>query len=67
VRFTKIDVTNNLKPIDSYSTIPTQTVRAANGIDFAYRRIGSGAHLVLLQHFRGNLDYWDPAHSSAAY
>lgn len=47
--------------MDSYSTIPTQTVRAANGLDYAYRRLGTGAPLVLLQHFRGNLDNWDPA------
>jgi pimeloyl-ACP methyl ester carboxylesterase len=40
-------------------------VRAANGIDYAYRdtgqRGGGDAPLVLLQHFRGNLDNWDPA------
>jgi pimeloyl-ACP methyl ester carboxylesterase len=46
--------------MDTYSKIQTQTVRAANGIDYAYRRIGSGAPVVLLQHFRGNLDNWDP-------
>jgi pimeloyl-ACP methyl ester carboxylesterase len=41
------------------------TIRAANGIDYAYRRAGTAADgrppLVLLQHFRGNLDNWDPA------
>jgi pimeloyl-ACP methyl ester carboxylesterase len=47
--------------MDTYSTAPTQVVHAANGIDYAYRRIGSGAPLLLLQHFRGNLDNWDPA------
>jgi pimeloyl-ACP methyl ester carboxylesterase len=35
------------------------------GETFAYRRFGSPSTtlppLVLLQHFRGNLDYWDPA------
>jgi pimeloyl-ACP methyl ester carboxylesterase len=32
-----------------------------NGIDYAYREIGTGAvPLVLLQHFRGNLENWDP-------
>jgi pimeloyl-ACP methyl ester carboxylesterase len=37
-------------------------VSAANGIDYAYREVGDGAPaLVLLQHFRGNLDNWDPA------
>ena len=35
---------------------------AANGIDCAYRQVGEGTPaLVLLQHFRGNLDNWDPA------
>jgi pimeloyl-ACP methyl ester carboxylesterase len=35
----------------------------AGGVRFAYRRFGaSGARpLVMLQHFRGNLDNWDPA------
>ncbi len=34
-----------------------------NGIRFAYRRLGpvSGTPLVLLQHFSGNIDAWDPA------
>jgi len=37
-------------------------VSAGNGIDYAYRDLGEGATpLVLLQHFRGNLDNWDPA------
>jgi pimeloyl-ACP methyl ester carboxylesterase len=37
-------------------------VSAANGIDYAYRQVGEGTPaLVLLQHFRGNLDNWDPA------
>jgi pimeloyl-ACP methyl ester carboxylesterase len=37
-------------------------VRAANGISYAYRELGEGTPpLVLLQHFRGNLDNWDPA------
>jgi pimeloyl-ACP methyl ester carboxylesterase len=37
-------------------------VTAANGIDYAYRQVGEGTPaLVLLQHFRGNLDNWDPA------
>lgn len=38
---------------------------AVDGDTFAYRRIGAPSAtvppLVLLQHFRGNLDYWDPA------
>lgn len=34
-----------------------------NGIRFAYRQLGpsSGTPLVLLQHFSGNIDAWDPA------
>jgi pimeloyl-ACP methyl ester carboxylesterase len=46
----------------SYAECPNKLVRAANGVDYAYRELGDGAvPLVLLQHFRGNLDYWDPA------
>jgi pimeloyl-ACP methyl ester carboxylesterase len=48
--------------IDDYQTSPNKVVAAANGINYAYREIGGGAPpLVLLQHFRGNLDNWDPA------
>jgi pimeloyl-ACP methyl ester carboxylesterase len=45
----------------AYSAAPNQAVSAANGIDHAYRDVGDGTPLVLLQHFRGNLDNWDPA------
>jgi pimeloyl-ACP methyl ester carboxylesterase len=48
----------------TYSSLPNKLVRAANGIDYAYRDTSggeSGVPLVLLQHFRGNLDNWDPA------
>jgi pimeloyl-ACP methyl ester carboxylesterase len=39
-----------------------QRVTAENGIEYAYRDLGeSEVPLVLLQHFRGNLDNWDPA------
>jgi pimeloyl-ACP methyl ester carboxylesterase len=44
-----------------YLATPNRRVSAANGIDYAYREIGAGPRLVLLQHFRGNLDNWDPA------
>ena len=47
-----------------YSELPHELVSAANGVDYAYRdtRGGEGSvPLVLLQHFRGNLDNWDPA------
>ena len=40
----------------------TQRVTADNGVEYAYRDQGEGdVPLVLLQHFRGNLDNWDPA------
>src|SRR6476660_4192464 len=43
-------------------TRATQRVTAGNAIEFAYRDVGEGeVPLVLLQHFRGNLDNWDPA------
>ena len=46
----------------TYVDAPTKRVTAGNGIDYAYRESGDGAvPLVLLQHFRGNLDNWDPA------
>src|SRR4051812_43555443 len=45
-----------------YMAAPNRVITAANGIDYAYREVGDGAPaLVLLQHFRGNLDNWDPA------
>jgi pimeloyl-ACP methyl ester carboxylesterase len=48
-----------------YSGLPNKQVRAANGIDDAYRDTGPAGDgslpLVLFQHFRGNLDNWDPA------
>lgn len=46
----------------THHTAPTQFVEG-NGIRFAYRRFGkaTGVPIVLNQHFRGTLDYWDPA------
>jgi pimeloyl-ACP methyl ester carboxylesterase len=45
----------------SYGTAPNPVIHADNGIDYAYREIGTGTvPLVLLQHFRGNLENWDP-------
>lgn len=45
-----------------YAETPIKAVRGANGVDYAYRECGEGPiPLVLLQHFRGNLDNWDPA------
>ena len=46
----------------TYAEFPNKLVGAANGVDYAYREAGDGGvPLVLLQHFRGNLDSWDPA------
>jgi pimeloyl-ACP methyl ester carboxylesterase len=50
--------------VTPYSALPNNAVQAANGISYAYR--DTGGHegtvpLVLPQHFRGNLDSWDPA------
>lgn len=46
---------------DTHITAPTRFIEA-NGIQYAYRRFGAddGTPLVLLQHFRGGLDNWDP-------
>ena len=49
-------------PQTGYADASTLRVTADNGIDYAYRDLGgSDVPLVLLQHFRGNLDNWDPA------
>jgi pimeloyl-ACP methyl ester carboxylesterase len=53
------DITTTTKL--SYGAAPNQVIHADNGIDYAYREIGAGTvPLVLLQHFRGNLENWDP-------
>jgi pimeloyl-ACP methyl ester carboxylesterase len=45
-----------------YAKVSTERVAAGNGIEYAYRELGeSEVPLVSLQHFRGNLDNWDPA------
>jgi pimeloyl-ACP methyl ester carboxylesterase len=50
----------------THNTAETQLVAAA-GVDFAYRRFGREGDLplVMLQHFRGNLDNWDRALTDA--
>jgi len=46
----------------TYADAATKVVATTDGLDYAYRDVGSGTvPLVLLQHFRGNLDNWDPA------
>ncbi|MDQ1697691.1 MAG: hypothetical protein QOJ03_3044 [Frankiaceae bacterium] len=49
--------------VATYVDAENQVLGASNGIDYAYRITGApdATPLVLLQHFRGNLDNWDPA------
>jgi len=45
-----------------YTDAPNRHVTGANAVDYVYRDVGVGElPLVLLQHFHGNLDNWDPA------
>ncbi|MHC5905341.1 alpha/beta fold hydrolase [Streptomyces sp. S6] len=46
----------------THHTAPTRFTEA-DGVRYAYRRLGpeGGVPLVMLQHFTGNLDNWDPA------
>src|SRR5579862_2251104 len=50
----------------THNTAPTRFAEA-DGIRFAYRRFGNplGTPIVLLQHFMGNLDTFDPAITDA--
>lgn len=49
---------------ESQATAENLTVEGANGISYAYRRFGhaetDAPPLLFLQHFRGNVDNWDP-------
>jgi pimeloyl-ACP methyl ester carboxylesterase len=55
-------VTSNDRTV-RYAELPNSLVSAQSDIEYAYRDTGpgDGTPLVLLQHFRGNLDNWDPA------
>src|ERR1700761_7893513 len=57
---TQIDIAN--QDVATLETAPTRYIEGG-GIRFAYRRLGpsTGTPLVLLQHFSGNIDAWDPA------
>src|SRR5258708_27205337 len=50
----------------THNTVPTEFIEA-DGTRFAYRRFGNpiGTPIVLLQHFMGNLDNYDPAITDA--
>ena len=54
------EMTNTLELVEA----ELQHVQGANGVSYAYRRLGrvnQGVPLVFLQHFRGDIDNWDPA------
>jgi pimeloyl-ACP methyl ester carboxylesterase len=57
---TQRDITN--QDALTLETAPTLYIEG-RGIRFAYRRLGAatGIPLILLQHFSGNIDGWDPA------
>jgi pimeloyl-ACP methyl ester carboxylesterase len=45
----------------TYTDTDNKRIKGEDGTTFAYRELGEGGvPLVLLQHFRGNLDHWDP-------
>ena len=54
---------SELTATSQYVDAETQVISAANGVDYAYRMTGAGdaVPVVTFQHFRGNLDNWDPA------
>jgi pimeloyl-ACP methyl ester carboxylesterase len=46
----------------NYAELPNLRVTSRSGVSYAYRDTGGdGVPLVVLQHFRGTLDNWDPA------
>jgi hypothetical protein len=49
--------------VATYVDAETHMITALNGVNYAYRATGisDATPLVTLQHFRGNLDNWDPA------
>jgi pimeloyl-ACP methyl ester carboxylesterase len=51
-------------PATGQLTAENLSIKAGNGITYAYRRFGNDeldrTPVVFLQHFRGNLDNWDP-------
>jgi pimeloyl-ACP methyl ester carboxylesterase len=57
---TQLDIAN--QDALTLETAPTRYIEG-HGIRFAYRRLGpaTGTPLILLQHFSGNIDAWDPA------
>jgi pimeloyl-ACP methyl ester carboxylesterase len=60
-----VSVSNRTATTAGQLAAPNESIEAANGVTYAYRRFGNadGAEvpLVFFQHFRGNIDNWDPA------
>ena len=56
------ELTAAIREVATLESAPTRYVEGG-GIRFAYRKLGpsTGTPLVLLQHFSGNIDAWDPA------
>jgi pimeloyl-ACP methyl ester carboxylesterase len=52
----------NIPTAQTYLQTPTEVISTVDGVDFAYRRIGSGGDvpLVLGGYFASNIDDWDP-------
>jgi pimeloyl-ACP methyl ester carboxylesterase len=50
-----------VEQIIKYLEAETRTAEGRNGISYSYRRVGpqGGRPLLLMQHFRGNLENWD--------
>lgn len=48
--------------MSTQQTAKTRYVTSPNGHKFAYRQIGAalGVPLIVLTHFRGTMDKWDP-------
>ena len=57
------DVGSTSSGASSYLATPNRRIVAGDGVTYAYREVGpaDASPLVLFQHFRGNLDNWDPA------
>jgi pimeloyl-ACP methyl ester carboxylesterase len=48
--------------VTTYAELENLSMSSEDGLSFAYRDTGGdGRPVVLFQHFRGNLDNWDPA------
>src|SRR6201995_6077397 len=54
--------TMNTRMAQTYLQTPTEVISTVEGVDFAYRHMGSGGDLplVLAGYFASNMDNWDP-------